>query len=831
MPHPSRILEVTSAPFPLSRRFGFFPSSHKFVHCSLALLPLLIPVITAAQPATTPDASEIDWVKREDLSPEQLQALEGACCGMYVEPALPEVEGEPGLVAIEGDPVTFTADGTAQVESNLRIQQGAMVLTADRGTYRRDAEVATLEGNILIRQPGMLLAGSNGEVNQQTGVSTLFNASYVLHETAARGTAAVIVRKDADGIITIDNGVFTRCEPGDNSWAVAGDNIVLNQESGRGTARNVTLRVKDVPVMYVPWISFPINDERATGFLVPILGSTRDGGLDIATPYYLNLAPNYDVTLTPRVQTERGMMLGAEGRYLGTSSQHLLDMLYLPDDNLFDPATSNDPTSDSPPVEDRWSLNYDFYALLAEGWSAGIDYAAVSDMDYFQDLGNTGLYTTTQSYLYRDAKINYRGSTWNFQALTQGYQVIDPAVTVEPYKSLPRLNLDGTYYLDSGLEYGVDAEYVSFERSVNPLHFAPNPIDAINAGALVEGERLALTPRLSLPWSNNSAFVTPTVKYKYANWNLQDQKVGATSSPDRGVFSASLDSGLIFERDLTLFDQNLLQTLEPRLFYLYNEYEDQSDIPLFDTSDLTFSFNQLFRDDRFSGKDRVGDANQLTLAVTSRIYDSAGQEKARASIGQIQYFEDRRVTLFNQPGIMERQSGSAVAGELSLQLADNWRASSYFEWNTSTNELDVANVQFQYQSEAKQLFNIGYRYRDMENFFTPSGLDRTIDQSDVSAVWPVSDEWALVGRWNYDYANKRNLETIAGVEYTNCCYAVRLIARQWIDNDALFYGLEDDNTGIFIQFELKGLGSLLGGNVRGILNNGISGYRELEYAQ
>jgi LPS-assembly protein len=374
----------------------------------------------------------------------------------------------------------------------------------------------------------------------------------------------------------------------------------------------------------------------------------------------------------------------------------------------------------------------------------------------------------------------------------------------------------------------VDAEFVRFDRNINPLRFTPQEIDS---GILVEGERTAITPRLSLPWSNNSAFVTPTVKYKYASWNLQDQKLGSTSSPDRGIFSASLDSGLIFERDTNLFNQDLLQTLEPRLFYLYNEYEDQSDIPLFDTSDLTFSFNQLFRDDRFSGKDRVGDANQLTVAVTSRFYDTAGQEKARASIGQIQYFEDRRVTLLSGPAQIERRSGSAVAGEFGLQLADNWRTSSYIEWNTSTNELDVANLQFQYQSDAKQLLNIGYRYRDMANLVTPGGFDRSIDQSDVSGVWPVNEEWALIGRWNYDHANNRNLETIAGVEYTNCCYTVRVIARQWIDNNALFYGLEDDNTGVFIQFELKGLGSLLGGNVRGILNNGISGYREREYAQ
>ncbi len=380
----------------------------------------------------------------------------------------------------------------------------------------------------------------------------------------------------------------------------------------------------------------------------------------------------------------------------------------------------------------------------------------------------------------------------------------------------------------SGLEYGVDSEYVVFDRNVNRNRFPAQ----YAAGALVTGSRLAVTPQISLPLSNAGAFLTPTLKYKYAAWNLDDQAPGADSDPSRGVATGSLDSGLIFERALTLRDTSYQQTLEPRLFYLYSEYEDQRDIPVFDSSELTFAFNQLFRDDRFSGKDRVGDTNQLTLAVTSRLYDPRGRELVRASLGQIRYFKDRRVTLFNTPGQAELRSGSAIAGEFSYRLSENWRFGSYLEWDTRQDDFRVGNYQFQYQSDVDRILNFGYRYREDSALFSAPGLDRTINQTDISGIWPLNEAWSLIGRWNYDHANERNLETIAGVEYENCCWTLRVLARKWIDNDALYYGgIEDDNTGLFVQFELKGLGSLLGGNVAGILNNGITGYRDRDYVQ
>ena len=785
---------------------------------------------SSGQSAMQQQASDIDWVSAEDLTPEQRALLPGNCCGMYVEPVLPALEGPPGTAHLQADALAAEADSHAQLQGDIRIRQDNMTLRADTGTYDINGGHVDLRGNIQVRQRGMLLVGTHGQVDNSSATSTINHASYVLHDDNIRGTAELIVYTDTDGVVTIDNGAFTRCEPGNNSWVLEGDSIVLNQSTGRGVARDVKLRLGNVPVLYLPMLSFPINDERASGFLAPTIGSTRDGGLDVSTPYYLNLAPNYDATLTPRVMTDRGIMLGLEGRYLNRLSRNVMTMNYLPGDDRYNAAELLLPNPESPPVPDRWQFAFDHVGRVGRKLRSVVDYAAVSDIDYFQDLGNTGLYTTTRSYLKRTGGVEYRDRDWRLRVQALSYQLLDPTIAPrnEPYKRLPRINLDGEFSHPLGFEYGVGTEYVRFERDLN--------IDDLTArqianGAMVTGQRLTVEPEISYPWSTPGAFVKPTLKYKYASYQLEDPTNVYTNDPTRGVALGTLDSGLIFERDLELAGENMIQTLEPRLYYVYSDYEDQSDIPVFDSSEMTFSFNQLFREDRFSGKDRIGDSNQLTLAVTTRFLNERGRERASASIGQIQYFEDRRVTLRNNPGLDERRSSSAIASEFTFRFTDNWRINSYLQWDSTENNIEVGNFQFRYQSDINHILNFSYRYRDVAgNPINAAGFDRRIRQTDVSAIWPVSQNWSLIGRWNYDHANSRELETIAGLEYSNCCYSVRLLARQWIDNDALFYGNVDVNTGVFLQFELKGFGSVLGGNVSGILNNGINGYREREYA-
>ncbi len=804
------------APFPRLRK----PSSTALV---LATSMCACPAVLA-QPALLQTAADMDWVPMDQLTAAQKARIPEACCGLYVDKPIPPLEGKPNDLQVTGKSLEgSTADGVTEMNGALHIQRGSALLTADHGINNEYSQVLTLSSNITYRQKGMLLIGENAKVDRIAGSSEISNASYLLHDSSVRGTAAVIVYKDDSGIITIDNGVFTRCEPGDNSWQIKGEKIVLDREAGTGTARDVTIRIKDVPVMYLPWVSFPIDDHRESGFLAPVLGSTRYGGIDVATPYYFNLAPNYDLTLTPRLQTERGVMLGAEARYLGTNFKEQLDGEYLTGDKRYDP--NNLFQAGSPPTPTRWSTKYTLSGNFAPGWSAGINYRAVSDLDFFRDFGKDGLNSTTQSFLYRNASINYRDQHWAFSVATENVQLLDPTVSPvnAPYSTLPRIKLDGFYWLPSGVQYGISSEYTVFDR--NPVLSRLSAADIAN-GALVTGSRLALTPEISLPLSTAYSFFTPTIKYKYAQWSLSDQAAGQNSSPSRGILSANIDTGLVFERDFSLSGTHYRQTLEPRLYYLYNQYKDQGNIPLFDTSALTFSFNQLFRDDRFSGKDRVGDADQMTYAVTSRLFNDKGQEKAAISVGRIQYFEDRRVTLTGPPTPDAALLQSALTGEMSYQLADHWRTSSYAEWNTHDNQFDVGNVQLQYQGDANHLVNLAWRYRDVPEPRFINGIDRRIKQSDVSAIWPIVANWNLVARWNYDYSNKRTLEGIAGLEYSNCCWRVRLVARSWIDSKTLLLGQQYNNNGVFVQFELKGLGSILGGNINSILNNGISGFQD-----
>jgi len=468
--------------------------------------------ITLAQPSLYMEASDIDWVSFEELTPEQQALLRDSCCGMYVEPDLPVIEGLPGSANLTADTLDAEDADLVILEGNISIRQDDILLQADTGEYDASTGNAALEGNLRVRQPGMLMVGSDGTVENSGETSTLNNASYLMHDDMIRGTAEIIVYTDADGIITIDNGVYTRCEPGNNSWVMEGSSITLNQETGRGLARDVKLRIGNVPVIYLPVLSFPINDERASGFLAPTIGSTRDGGMDIQAPYYLNLAPNYDATLFPRVMTDRGVMFGVESRHRGRLSESILQMNYLPDDNLFDEQELLLPDPESPPVSDRWQIGLEHQSRINRNWAALVDYSAVSDIDYFQDLGNSGLLTNTRSFLYRQGGLQYRKGDWRFRVQALSYQILDPTIPEnrQPYERLPKIDLRGNFEYDLNtdlsLEYGINSQYVYFDRDLDIDELSAGQIAS---GVMVTGQRLTVEPEVSLPWSSPGAFITP----------------------------------------------------------------------------------------------------------------------------------------------------------------------------------------------------------------------------------------------------------------------------------------------------------------------------------
>lgn len=776
----------------------------------------------------------LDWVPQEAMTAEQRANMDRACCGAFVDPVveLPTDDEEtrftaPGgfsqlnqnLINIDGDVVV--RQGNRSIENNLST------------SIDREANTVLMDGDVVFREPGVLLTGNSAFINNESEVSRVEAANYVLHDYGVHGEAEVIVYNSESGLVSIENGAFSRCEPGSEFWQLRANNMLLDQSAGRGYAEAVSLRLGGVPVFYYPFtLPFPLGDERASGFLAPSIGSTRTGGADFELPYYFNLAPHYDATLSPRLISDRGVLTSAEFRYLADWSMNTLNMSYLGGDRLFDAATVDIPGSDSPPKEDRWFIGFEHFGSIGRHWSTFIDYNGVSDEDYFYDLGSSGLNVASRTHLNRQGVVSFSAPWLQASLNVQRIQLIDPFVAAndlnQPYDRLPQFNFATDYSLPGGFHIGLAGEVTAFSRDLNESLFTP---EQIADGALVEGTRFNLEPELGWSLESPGWFVRATAKYKHLSYDLDDQAMGTADDPDVNVPVYTLDGGLIFDRALS---SGGTQTLEPRLYYLYSEFEDQSLLPRFDSNEMGFSFYSLFRDDRFSGGDRIGDADQLAIALTTRFLSDSGAERGRFSLGQIHYFEDRRVSLSNPaqtwlPNYSTVDSESALVSEFALALGDHWWLGGDVQWNQETEDVDEGSFQFRFQGSDGGLFNVAYRYRSFlpgPELTFPADVDPRIKQTDVSTVWPVNERWSLLARWNYDHSNERNLESFAGIEYRNCCATVRLIGREWVDEDELFLPNTEPERGIFVQFTLHGLGNITGGGLSSLLEGSIFGFRE-----
>ncbi|MDT8429389.1 MAG: LPS assembly protein LptD [Pseudomonadales bacterium] len=782
-----------------------------------------------------------DWVPREELSQAQQDALGSNCCGAFIEPqrddefATTDPDQAPTIIQATAN-IQQLVQGITVIDGPSRIEQGYRSLQAEESVeIDQEAETINLVGNVVFREPGIVLAGSSAFVDQLNNSNTVQQASYVLHQTNVHGTASQIIYDSAGGIISIDNGEFSRCEPGDEFWLLRARELELDTEKGIGYAKAVTLRIKNIPVFYYPFtFPFPINDARVSGFLPPSL-SNSDEGVDLAVPYYFNLAPQADATLTPRFIADRGAMVSGEARYLANWSMNTLSASLMPSDRLFDQDEVTIDGSESPPRERRWLAGFQHEGQIGQNLSTRIDYSKVSDEDYFRDLGNRGLNIESRTNLLQMGEVNFRTENWQLGTRVQRIQVIDPfaaAVDInKPFDRLPELRLGYKDTTGFGLQYGLEATHVSFDRDLDEDRLSQQLVDR---GALVTGDRLTTTASVSLPLRTQGMFLIPTVKYRYHEWSLDDQALGTDDQPDIGVGTFSLDGGLVFERPLSLGGRQFTQTLEPRLFYLYTEEEDQSFLPTFDSSQLNFGFNQLFRDNRFSGGDRIADANQLSVAISSRLLDNQGRERGSVGIGQIFHFEDRSVSLDSplqqwrilQPLDTER---SALMAQASWQFGSAWQLRTNLQWDDDEEELDEGNFSLRYQGSPDHIINLAFRFR--ENVDTvlnnPPEVDPRIRQTDISAVWPLNANWRFLGRWNYDHSNSRNLESFAGLEYSNCCATIRVLAREWI-NQTNSLARQDSRSGVFLQLTLNGLGSLSGGGITSLLTEGIPGFEEYE---
>jgi len=733
------------------------------------------------------DGEKLDWLPLSALSEEQkLNAKH--CSGSYIEPAYIDPQQrdlDPSTQSIQASAKTSQTgeNGITTLTGNVVLSQGYRQIKSAQAKLDRDAGTVHFTGRTQIREPGVLLVGENAKINLDSDEANLNNVQFVDHKSHLRGSAKNLQHK-ADGIMRATQASITTCPPGVNAWALVGDEVALDAEAGTGVIKNARLHIKEVPVMYLPYLSFPLDEKRKSGFLTPTFGSSD--GFDIAAPFYWNIAPNYDATLTPRIIGDRGAMAEAEVRYLHNNNSGILGGAYLPSDDLFN-------------NKNRWLGILDHQGTLFGNIKTRAKYLSVSDNNYFSDLG-TDLNASSQTHLRRFAELSYNNHHWDITTRVQNFQTIDPDITAQnkPYELLPQIKAEGFYpYLNSGLVFGLLAEYSNFNRDNAELTGLDRAV----------GHRTRIEPSVSWLFETPFAYIKPKATYRYAHYTLDDlDNPGFNDTPKLSVPVYSIDSGLFFERDISWAGNSGTQTFEPRLFYLrVPEEKNQQQIPLFDTSQLDFSYSQLFRENRFVGGDRIGDANQLSLGLTSRFIENDGFERARASIGQIFYNDDRGVSLSGTPADTDSSSDSPLAGELMYAFTSNWRLQGDIEWDPSSKHTNQSSLNLRYHSDNDHIVNIGYRARNPDN-----GLQR-LEQADISTIWPLDNHWRVISRWNHDLNLNRVVEAFAGFEYKSCCWAVRILGHRLLKKEDITInnpngdGVEKKNT-LFIEFELNGLG-------------------------
>lgn len=686
------------------------------------------------------------------------------------------------------------------LEGNVTLEHGAQRLRAERIALQRPENVARIDSAFTYASPHQVVRGRQAQVNLNDETGWFKDADYYLSERNAQGFAEEARVDSKQRMSWLQGATYSTCPRGSEFWELRARELEINEETQRGIARGITLAFKDVPILYFPYLSFPTTDERQSGFLPPRQGYSSETGLDLQVPYYWNIAPNHDMMLTPRYMSARGILLGTQYRYLYPQTEGKIGIEYLPHDQRYGGERGSFVTSN------RAAPLPNFYTNLR--------YEYVSDDSYLRDLDNN-LEFLTINYLERHLDARYFGEGWQGLARVQGYQILTPglfAITGNPYQRLPQLLFTGSWpaHTQELLNYKLHGEVVNFQQT-----------------NMVTGSRVDLWPTLHANLANSWGYIKPEASYRYTAYQLKDHAPDTSDAPIRSAPILSIDSGLIFDRPLQaawLGVGSGSQTLEPRLFYLYVPYRNQDDIPLFDSAEIDRDYDWLFRKNRFVGADRLGDTHQLTAALTSRVIDGqSGRERLRTSIGQIQYFSDRRVGLYPEAPV-ETANSSGLIAQAQLNLSTRWSIQGGVQMDQDNSDLSRSAVDVRYYANPRQLVNFTYLLdRDPSVKAIDSGDQ--IHSIDVSLFWPITSNWRALARWNQAMNAGRNLETLAGVEYEDCCWALRAVARQY-----RFSPLDvDTQSAFYLELELKGLSKIGSGGLESVLKNSILGYQPINY--
>jgi LPS-assembly protein len=725
------------------------------------------------------------------------------------------------------NPVT----GSGTLRGNVVLKQGLRIVKSDDADFESADNAVRVKGKVEYDDQLIHLTGSDGRYSTSGGAS-FSNAQFELLQRDGHGSAQLVDLTPA-GILRLQDVSFSTCPLTEEVWQVHARTLTLDSGQHVGVARDASVDFKGIPILYLPWLSFPLDDERKTGFLFPSVGSNSRSGFEASAPWYWNIAPNEDLLLTPTYYTRRGIDIGGDARYMTDDQHGELIWHFLP----YDAQATGEGLNN----HDRSFVHLTQTTDLPDDFRLSIDAANAGDSLYFQDFGQ-GPEGTSVAYLERTAALSYRDENWRLLAQVQQYQTLDAIEKVldpaeRPYARVPQIVADSDFVVGPAglLHYGFDSEVVNFDRGIG-----------------VTGWRVDLRPDATLHFEGPGYFVRPGIAYEFTQYSLSDTTIGQSDSPRRALPTASLDTGLIFER-ATGRDQRRTLTLEPRLEYVYTPYRDQDQLPVFDTALPDLNLVELFRTNRFVGIDRIGDANQVTAAVTSRLLETgSGQQFLSATLGQTYYFQPPRVQIPLEPSTGLR---SDMVAEVALTAYKNWSVNLGEQWDPQTSKSDRTIVELQFKPASDAVVNLAYRFqRDTpaeeqaqaaavsaaygqfyaseiaqgltptqaqlratalaQGYLTPDSLD----QVEASAAWPILRNWNAYGRVVYALDTHQMLERFAGFEYHGCCWGVRILGRRSLSNST---GRQD--TGIFVQLELNGLASV-GSEAGTFLGSAIRGY-------
>ena len=641
-------------------------------------------------------------------------------------PAPEKVSPKSRPVFVAADRLQGHSDREVEAIGRAELNNGEQFISADRLKYRQDTEDAEAEGGVRVEQRGDILEGSRLKFNLASKTGELSQPRYQLKDASSRGYADMLMF-EGDNHYRFRQTTYTTCPAGDNDWLLNVADLQLDHNKKVGTARNVKLTFKDVPILYTPWMNFSYSGQRKSGLLAPVYGTNVRTGLEATVPFYWNIAPNYDATVSARMMSKRGISLNNEFRYLGEKWSGTVLGDILPND--WETNTT------------RWRTSFAHDHNFGAGFTGRFDYNRVSDDAYFRDLGNN-LNLTSRTNLLQQGVVTYNRAlgedgTLNVTSLVQSFQTIqDPrAPIVPPYKRLPQLAVVANKSDVLGMDLNFIGNWSNFSHPT-----------------MVGGNRVVLYPSVSYPIRSAFGYITPKIGVHHTLYNLDATGTSPESSPDRTLPILSMDSGVVFDRQMGLGGERFTQTLEPRLFYVYVPFRDQSNLPNFDSAKTDFSFAQMLNENRFSGHDRINDANQLTFALTSRLIESGtGRERLRLAVGQQISFIDRRVTL-DAPETINRRPDfvAAVTGFLTPTISTD----SSVQFDQTRFMADVVRSGLSYRPEPGRVVNVGYRFtRDV------------LHQLDASSQWRWSERWQTVARINYSIQDQKILEGLAGLEY------------------------------------------------------------------